>query len=152
MKTASSPRNFSPIFDINLDSAREKPPGRFEIMTPRDIGLLFSAGEIRRNNKRRAGFDGELLCFGRGQKNWIQNWKARTRRAGIFSGEVYTVTKQDGKKYACKFLGINKENGLPAVVPYKKEPGKNAPGKSCFFEFKKPNGKTPKRKMNKWLK
>ena len=117
-------KEFFAYFDINLDSAREKPPGRFEIMTPRDIGLLSPRVKYEEITSEEPVLTESFYVSEEGKRIEYKIERLEQDGREFFPGEVYTVTKQDGKKYACKFLGINKENGLPAVVPYKKEPGK----------------------------
>ncbi|MEK9151574.1 MAG: AAA family ATPase [Patescibacteria group bacterium] len=112
-------KDFFAHFSIDLKSDTERPRVNFEVMTPRDIGLL--SPRVRYEIVSEESVLAESFYVtpeGKRVEYKIQRFERGGRE--FIPGELY-VRETDGKKYAEKFLGINKENGLPVLAPYRKE-------------------------------
>jgi len=127
---------FLKYFDIDLEKKSEKPDRKFEIMTPLEIGLLSPRVKYERIVSEEPVLKESFFVSPDGKRIEYKIERFEQDGREFSPGEVYVVTKPDGKKYACKFLGINKENGLPVVVPYKKEQGKTRREKNAASAIK----------------
>ncbi|MDO9230976.1 MAG: AAA family ATPase [bacterium] len=125
-------REFFAHFDIDLNDDAEKLISKFEIMTPRDIGLLSPYVKYEKVVSEEPVLSESFYVSVEGKRVEYKIQKFEKDGTEFIPGEVYATVTEDGKKYARKFLGVDKKNGLPVLVPYKKEPNPHPENPSSF--------------------
>lgn len=135
-------KEFFAHFSIDLNSDTERPMADFEIMTPRDIGLLSSRVRYEEIVSEESVLAESFYVSSEGKRVEYKIQKFERDGQGLIPGEIYAMMRPDGKKYAYKFLGVDKENGSPVLAPYKKEKAssrnENTPAALMKAQWKNP--------------
>ncbi len=117
-------KEFFAHFNIDLNDDKERPISEFEIMTPRDIGLLSPHVKYEKVIDEEPVLAESYFITPEGKRVEYQIEKFEKDGLEMIPGEVYAYMDSDGNKFVHKFLGINKETGGTVSVPYKKEAGR----------------------------
>ena len=113
-------KEFFAYYGIDLTSEKERPAGDFEIMTPRDIGLLSPRVKYEKVVSEEPIITDAYFITAEGKRVEYRIEKFGLGEKERVPRQIYTDTRQN---IVVKFLGVNKETGGPVYQPYKKEAG-----------------------------
>ena len=116
-------KEFLEYFDIDVDKKSEdRKKHEFKIMTPLEIGLLSPRVKYEKVIEEEPVLAESFFITPEGKRVEYKIEKYREGDREFLPGQIFPTISADGKKYAEQFLGVNKETGAPAIVPYKKIP------------------------------